>query len=356
MKILIATGIYPPDIGGPAQYARGVEEAWRKQGHEVKVLAFWFERKLPTGIRHLYYFLRVLLSLHGVDFVFSPDTFSAALPALAASKLCGKKFIIRTGGDFLWEQYVERTGDLVLLRDFYNTNYERDTKVRKKTRKLNTKEQIIFQLVGWALRNASAVVFSTAWQRDIFAKPYRLNLPKCFIVENYYAPHDRIKIRSYLNPKTKGQSGEPKVFVGGTRELKWKNMPRVKEAFAWVQESGVPVALQFEIGSRGRFLQDIQSSYAVILASLGDISPNTILEAIEYGKPFILTRETGLYEKLKDIAVWVNPESVDDIAEKITWLADEKNYAAQAAKVRAFSFTHSWEEIASKILNIYARA
>ena len=63
MKILIATGIYPPDIGGPAQYARGVEEAWKKEGHEVKVLAFRLERKIPTGIRHLYYFFRVLFSL-----------------------------------------------------------------------------------------------------------------------------------------------------------------------------------------------------------------------------------------------------------------------------------------------------
>src|SRR3989338_9856968 len=127
MKILIATGIYPPDIGGPAQYARGVEEAWKKEGHNVKVLAFRFERKLPTGIRHLYYFLRVLFSLPGTDFVFSPDTWSAAFPATLACKLAGKKIIIRTGGDFFCEWYVERTGDRVLLRDFYsNTNYETD--------------------------------------------------------------------------------------------------------------------------------------------------------------------------------------------------------------------------------------
>lgn len=147
-----------------------------------------------------------------------------------------------------------------------------------------------------------------------------------------------------------------KVFVGGTRELKWKNMSRLQEAFANVQKKGLPITLKWGTGSRGQFLQDIQDSYAVIIASLGDISPNTILEAIQFGKPFILTRETGLYEKLKDIAVWVDPENVHDIAAKIEWLSDEKNYAEQAAKVRAFSFTHSWEEIASEILHIYARA
>ena len=39
MKILISTGIYPPDIGGPAQYARNLYATWKKQGHDVKVAA-----------------------------------------------------------------------------------------------------------------------------------------------------------------------------------------------------------------------------------------------------------------------------------------------------------------------------
>ncbi len=340
MKILIATGIYPPDIGGPAQYAKGVEEAWKKEGHEVKVLAFRFERKLPTGIRHLYYFLRVLFSLPGTDFVFSPDTFSAALPALLACKLFGKKLIIRTGGDFLWEQYVERTGDLVLLKDFYVTRVNR----------FNRKEKTIFSLLRLLFHYVDATIFSTAWQRDIFEKPYTLNLTKCFIVENYYGEKEKS-----LLPKTAvlPLQRENKIFVGGTRELKWKNIPRVQEAFAKVEKRGVPVSLELQTGSHDKFLMDIESSYAVILASLGDISPNTILDAIRLGKPFILTRETGLYEKLKDIGVWVNPEDTSNLAEKIEWLSDERNYEAQCAKVRAFTFTHSWEDIAGEILTIY---
>lgn len=365
MKILIATGIYPPDIGGPAQYARGVKEAWRKEGHEVKVLAFRFERKLPTGIRHLYYFFRVLFSLggvdpvrsregsphtsslrgrqhasasNGVDFVFSPDTFSAAIPALLAAKLFGKTIIIRTGGDFLWEQYVERTGDLILLRHFYQTRISR----------FSLKKRLIFRLMRFLFRHADAIIFSTKWQQDIFATPYRLDWKKCFIVENCYPAREQNR---YSNiPQN---IGIPKIFTGGVRDLKWKNMPRVKEAFERVQKKGIPVELRWETGSRGQFLLDIQSCYAVVLASLGDVSPNTILEAIQFGKPFILTRETGLYEKLKDIGVWVDPQNVDDIAAKIEWLADEKNYEAQCKKVAAFSFTHSYEQIAGEILAIF---
>ncbi len=338
MKILIATGIYPPDIGGPAQYARGVEDAWQKQGHKVKVLCFRLERKLPTGIRHLYYFFRVLFSLPRVDFVFSPDTFSAALPALLAAKLLGKKILIRTGGDFLWEWYVERTSDLVLLRDFYHTRMNR----------LSLKERVIFRLMRFLFRHADAIIFSTAWQRDSFEKPYHLDLKKCVIVENYYGQREPSNHSDVLE-----NTRMEKVFVGGTRALAWKNISRVQEAFARLHTNGIPTSLRLQTGSRGQFLLDIQSSYAVILASLGDISPNTILEAIQYGKPFILTCETGLYEKLKDIGVWVNPESVDDIVAKIEWLLDEKNRATQTARVCAFSFTHTWEEIAEEIGMIY---
>lgn len=355
MKILITTGIYPPDIGGPAQYVRGVEEAWKKQGHTVKMLAFRFERKLPTGIRHLYYSFRVLFSLGGVDFVFSPDTFSAALPALCMAKLCGKKIIIRTGGDFLWEQYVERTGDLVVLRNFYgNTNYEQDTKVRTETgrrKRLNRKEQVIFRLVRFLFRHADAVIFSTAWQRDIFEKPYHLDLKKCFIVENYYS--ENIKTQMQHTDKLEFVGVLQKVFVGGTRGLKWKNTERLRRAFAQARERRPEILLDTETAPRGEFLEKIRSAYAVILVSLGDISPNMILDAIAFGKPFILTRETGLYERLKDIGVWVNPESVEDVVAKIEWLSDEKNYAEQCKKVAAFSFTHSYDEIADEIIRIF---
>lgn len=337
MKIVVATGIYPPDIGGPAQYARETERAWARAGHQVSVCNFSTVKFLPSGARHLAYFFFVFARAFRADFIFIPDTFSAAVPAVAVGKILRKKITIRTGGDFLWEQYVERTGDLVLLRNFYTTRLQ----------KLNTKENIILRLVGWALRNASAVVFSTVWQRDIFEKPYRLDLKNCFIVENYYG--EKIKTQIQHTDKLEFVGVLPKVFVGGTRSLKWKNLARVRHAFAEAQKKDPSVLLQWETGSRGKFLLDIEASYAVIIASLGDISPNTILEAIQFGKPFILTRETGLYERLKDIAVFVDPEDERDITEKTLWLADEKNYTAQTARVRAFSFTHSWEQIANEI-------
>ncbi len=336
MRITIATGIYPPDIGGPAQYARETERAWGSVWHTVAVCRFNALRFLPSGIRHLAFFLWVLWRSVGADFIFIPDTFSAAVPAVAVGKLLRKKTIIRTGGDFLWEQFVERTGDLVLLRNFYQT----------RRAQLNAKERMIFRFVRWALQNASAVVFSTEWQKNIFAEPYRLDAEKCFVVENYYASCTARYSDVLENIRTK------KVFVGGTRKLKWKNTERLRRAFYIAKARRQEHTIDIENAPHMAFKEKIKNAYAVILASLGDISPNMILDALRTGTPFILTRETGLYERLKNIAVFVDPESERDIAEKVLWLSDERNYTAQTAKVRAFSFTHSWDEIAHEILAI----
>ncbi len=96
MRILIATGIYPPDIGGPAEYAKNLADLWQKQGHKVKVEVFSRFNSTPTGIRHLFYFFSILRAVSDVDFVLILDTFSSALPTVLASLLFGKRTILRT--------------------------------------------------------------------------------------------------------------------------------------------------------------------------------------------------------------------------------------------------------------------
>ena len=176
MKILIATPLYPPDIGGPAQYAYNLEREFKALGHEVRVVKFSDVKSWPSGLRHLLYFFKILPSLRWADWCLTLDTFSVALPVTMAGSIFKKKTIIRIGGDFLWEGYVERTGNLVLLRNFYQTEIE----------KFNFKERIIFKLTHWILKRANFIAFNTDWQRQIWQKPYQLDLSKTGIVENYY--------------------------------------------------------------------------------------------------------------------------------------------------------------------------
>lgn len=341
-KILICTGIYPPQIGGPAQYAKEVATELGRQGHDVKIKTYNFEHKLPPIVRHDFFFWRVLFaSLVGkIDFILALDTLSVGWPAVMVAKATRKKILIRTGGDFLWESYVERTGDLVLFKNFYDTCRD----------KLNFKERMIFNITKWTLQNAGAVIFSTKWQKDIFTRVYNLNENKNFIVENFYG--DKKVSDSHA-------SSPEKIFVAGTRQLKWKNIDTLKKAFAVAERevldksgNAEKISLDTQPVTHEKFLEKIKNSYAVILVSLGDISPNMILDAIRLNKPFILTKENGLMDRIKDIGVFCEPENPKDIADKIVWLSNPVNYSEQKKKIENFNFRHSWSEIVKEITDI----
>lgn len=330
MKVLIATGIYPPQIGGPAQYAKELHDALGRAGHEVEVATYGREMTLPTGVRHGVFFLKILQAVKRSDLIIALDTFSVAFPAVLAAKLLGRRVIIRTGGDFLWEQYVERTGERVLLRDFYATTSQNWSK----------KEQNIFKITSWVLKKASLIVFSTEWQRQIWQPVYNLPLSKTAIIENYYGPKE-----ASVEP-------EGKVFLGAARAITIKNLDTLARLFFDLKRHDGTLQLDLEPSSYERHVERMRSCYAVIVASLSEISPNMILDAVRLGKPFICTKETGLYDRLRGYGLFVDPMNPRDIGEKVMTLADGQEYARWRAKVNQFNFTHTWDEIAAEFLTL----
>jgi glycosyltransferase involved in cell wall biosynthesis len=338
MNILITTGIYPPAIGGPSQYAKNIEETWRSQGHTVSVATFTtVEHSLPSGIRHLYFFLKILPKVVSAQAIIALDTFSVGWPTVMAAQLFGKKVVIRTGGDFLWEGYVERTGHLVLLKHFYT-----DPSVR-----LSAKERLIQKMTRWALQNAHRIAFSTQWQRQLFVPAYSLDIRNTLIVENFYdvPQKDRVvKTNEFAHPPRK------KVFVGSTRKLKWKNIPRLEEAFAKARTVVNDIELVTAMKPYAEFLADIRAAHAVILVSLGDISPNLVLDAIREGVPCIFTQENGITDRVGQYVRLVNPEDVDAITATIVEMCDPAVHQSYTEKVREFSFQHSWTEISNELL------
>ena len=330
MKILITTGIYPPKIGGPAQYALNLKESFERMGHFVYIKTFNIENSLPTGIRHIFFFIKIIPAVLRADVIFALDTFSVGLPTSMASGLFGKKMIIRTGGDFLWEQYIERTGRKILLRNFYST--ERSN--------LSFKEKLVFRLTKWTLHNTVHIIFSTDWQRDIFINAYNLDKNKTSIVENYYGH--------------KEEDIEPtaKEFIGSTRKLVGKNLDTLENVFKKIQKDNPEVSLFFANLPFGELMQRMKNSYAVILVSFGDISPNMILDAIRLNRPFICTREVGMYERIKDAGIFVDPLNENEIEAAILNLLTENGYKKAKEKVRNFNFVHTWEQIADEFLNV----
>ncbi len=328
MKICISTGIYPPEVGGPAQYAQRLFTIWSKEQH-VSLAVFSRYNWLPTGIRHIFFLFSIVSKIARADIVFILDTFSAALPSILVAKFFGKKTVLRTGGDFLWEGYIERTKKKVFLTNFYKTEIPF----------FSFKEKITFQIIRFVLKHVDHIIWSTTWQRDIFREPYQLTTPSS-VINNQCG--ERLL---YVEAKNK-------TFVASTRNVVSKNLDMLHEVFTRqdVRDSGATLFLDYL--KHEEFIKKIQESYAVILLSLGDISPNMILDAIVCQKPFIVTTEVGLYDKIKDVAIFVDPLDPADIAQKVLWLLHPENYQSQLEKLRRFEMMHTWDEVASKYLEV----
>src|SRR3989338_6307476 len=105
-KIVIATPLYPPESGGPATYAKVLEEELPKLGIDVVVVKYSDVRR--RFFRHLRYFLLVSKAARDADLVYALDAVSVGFPAMLAPKRRRKRFLVKVVGDFAWEQGSQR--------------------------------------------------------------------------------------------------------------------------------------------------------------------------------------------------------------------------------------------------------
>lgn len=331
MKILIATGIYPPQIGGPAKYAERLYAELGKRGRVYLCAWSKLERALPWGIRHAAYFLRLLPKALQADAVLALDTWSVGFPSLVAAKLLHKKLLVRIGGDFVWEAYIERTGDMVKLSEFYT-----------KPRMLTTKERFIQWATNKLLQHADVLLFNTAWQLRIWQKAFGFSTP-ARVLENEYPPKRPTDSRHDSPAGTK-------VFVAAGRGIRYKNIPAFTEAFARATEGRVDV----ELDTRGLSPQEhaarVANAYAIAVPSVSEINSNSIIEALSYNKPFISPIDSGFRDRLKGLGVFVDTLDQAALERAVTELLDEGIYRSYVERIRHFSYTHTWEQIADEIL------
>lgn len=346
MKIVITTGIYPPQIGGPAQYALELSRALQELGHQVIVKTYTHELKMPILIRHFYFFLKSLLAIARADIVIALDTLSVGWPSVCAGNLVGTPVIIRTGGDFLWESYVERTGDLILLREFY------DEDKAKFLSKLSFKERMIFKLTSYTLAKVDKLIFSTEWQKDIWKRPYKLDPNKISIIENFY-PGQVTASRSATSDSDK------KIIkiVAATRPLKWKNLDMLRRVVDRInsnlkaENGSSQIILDTDLLPYKDNLERLKTADLAVLISLGDISPNMIIDAISVGCRCVLTRENGIRERVSGFVYEVDPLNELEIEKTIKDVLFNSSKMRTKEPAFGFSFTHTWLDIAKEFIN-----
>lgn len=121
MNILVATGLYPPEGGGPATYARHLNDELPARVDKVTVVKFADVRHLPKIIRHIGYTAMVVRRAWRADVILALDPVSVGLPAWIASFVTRTPLVVKVVGDYAWEQGRQRFGVRVLLDDFVRT-------------------------------------------------------------------------------------------------------------------------------------------------------------------------------------------------------------------------------------------
>lgn len=330
LNIVIATPLVPPQVGGGAFYVDVFAREWRKARHSVHAVSFGPLLRFPTGLRHALYLLKLLPKVLKADAVYVLDTFSVALPAVFLCHLLKKKVIVRVGGDFLWETYVNRTREKILLSEFYTEE-----------RQFTFKENTIFDLTNFIFQYATKIVFSTEWQKDICTEAYTIDMSKVHVVENVFA----LGTKRNIVPKNR-------IILSPSRNNFVKNKAGLTKSFALVKDRFFDAELDTKPSSREELLKRISESYMVVVPSLSEVSPNTVLDALSLGVPAVVTSDCGMKERLGDLVVWVDPKSPEDIARGIETLMDAKTYSEYMARISKFSYVQSEEMCARSFLNL----
>src|SRR3990167_9773134 len=122
-KILIATGIFPPDVGGPATYSRALSGELAKRGHSVDVVTYADKDKnLPQTdfpvtriIRsrfkpwHYWKFYRAVVRLGAnTDLIYAQGQVSEGYQAFMAARYLKKKLAVKKTSGYLLGHAVKK--------------------------------------------------------------------------------------------------------------------------------------------------------------------------------------------------------------------------------------------------------
>lgn len=370
MKILIGSGIFVPELGGPAGYAKNIAEEFAALGHKVCVLTYSnvvkhnddedypfqvlrIQRK-NTFSNYWRYTKTLLRIVRNYDYIYAFDHFSAGIPVNLASLLLRKKFAIRIGGDFIWERFLSKTGAALALRDYYEQG-------------LHKKDWLRFMLIKWVFGRADMLIFTTRFQADIFVQYYGCDKKKLAFIEN---PLPNIMLEAPARERSK------EILCAG-RIINKNNIRRLIQAFASIPQEEIELLIigegeqkpelenylrdqkkkniRFESAlSRNELTTRIAHSYAMVFPSLTDISPNTMLDCIAAGTPFITSKEIG-YDWVLKSAIHFDPRNTEDIKKALETIMSAGGYEKARQALASLHYTYSFEQAAKDTLCLFER-
>ncbi len=340
MRVLVVSGIWPPDVGGPASHAPEVAAFLRARGHDVFVVTtadvaparedypvHWVRRSLPPGVRHAEGVRLVRALARRADVVYTTGMFGrSSLGALLART----PFVVKLTADPAYER-ARRWG---LWRGSLE-DFQRAAPVSTLPLRLARDADV---------RRAAHVVTPSAYLRDL-ALGWGVAPERATVLPNPAPTLPELRPRDELRREL-GFDGPTLVFAGRLTAQKSLDLgidAARRAGVALVIAGDGPDRAALErlgwarfLGARPReaVLEFFRAGDASLLSSSWENFPHSVVEALAVGTPVIATRTGGVAEVVHDgeNGLVVEPGDVDALAGAISrFFAD----SALAERLRA---------------------
>ena len=247
----------------------------------------------------------------------------------------------------------------------------------------------LYQLQSWtkySVQNAARVLTISNSSKDDIIKAYNISAEKVVTI------YPGIKEITTLEPRIYGMnqlqdkyhlSGNFILFVGTLQPR--KNISRLIEAFAriknheqtkdnkdlklviigkkgWLYEDILAAPQKHGVENSVKFLENVtddeltmfyKNALCYVLPSLYEGFGLPVLEAMKQGCPVITSNVSSLPEAGGDAALYVDPEDVEDITQKITQVITDKNLREElVAKGKKQVAKFSWDKAARETLEV----
>jgi glycosyltransferase involved in cell wall biosynthesis len=306
MRVLVVTGIWPPDVGGPASHAPEVAEFLLGRGHAVEVLTTaehppeprgypvrWVSRELPAGIRHLAASAEVRMRALRNDVVYSTGMLGrTALGCLFS----GTPFVAKLTQDPAFERALRRgrfAGDPVAFQASGQARIlraARDGELRRAAHVVCPSSFLAGLVLGWGVPEERVSVLPNPTpplpplperargERPLLAFAGRLTAPKALGVAL-----DAVARVPEVELELAGDGDERSALEARAHEL------------------GLDGRVRF-LGPlpRDEVLALFRRADAALLSSAWENFPHTLVEALAVGTPAIATDVGGVGEIVTD--------------------------------------------------------
>jgi glycosyltransferase involved in cell wall biosynthesis len=349
VKVLVVSGIWPPDVGGPASHAPAFADFLHARGHDVEVVTTasaapeprpypvrWVDRATPKGLLHAKAIALIARRARGADVVYATSMMTRSS---LASALARRPLVVKAAGDVAYERSRRLglfAGDLVAFQS-------------ARGRKLDAMRAARTA----ALRRARAVVFPSEFLRGL-AGGWGLDPARLHVVPNPAPKFEVEVIRGNGDRPREAKSTlafAGRLFAAKALEVALAAIDQVENVELLVVGDGEERArLEAIAGDRVRFLgarpreevlRILRDADVVVLSSRWENFPHVLVEALEVGTPVVATRVGGVSEIVEDgvNGLLVAPDDPDALAVAIrSALADRDRLAANAAaSVERFS-------------------